>query len=209
MEDGKFEVEGEVLDAATELESKFQFSREGDFWEANSKVDGAMVVAVDCTQDASTMSSGMSRELMNGIQQLRKSAGLDLKDVVEVFFQEEEGVSLVEDAVSTNVTMFEAKFKGAIPLPARFAPKWSVILKQETVEVGGTSVLVSIRRPAVAARDDLDESTLNVVSTLDPSTLSAGQTFTFTLDGKTASLKEGTDFWTSTAQKFRAMKVAN
>jgi hypothetical protein len=36
--------------------------------------------AMDCTQDASNMSLGTFRELMNGIQQLRKNAGLELKD---------------------------------------------------------------------------------------------------------------------------------
>jgi isoleucyl-tRNA synthetase len=51
LEGGKLEVEGEVLDCATELESKLDFSKEGEHWEATVKTDGALVVAVDCTQD--------------------------------------------------------------------------------------------------------------------------------------------------------------
>jgi hypothetical protein len=195
-----------VLDAATELESRMEFSRDGDCWEATSKSDGSLVIAVDCTQDELTLSSGMSRELMNGIQQLRKSAGLDLADAVEVFFCETEGVTVVENAVGMNVSLFEAKFKGAIPLPSRFAPNWSVVLKSSSVEVGGTSVVISICRPAVAARDDLNESTISVLSTLDPSSFRSSQAFNYSLDGKKSIFLEGTDFWVSTSQKVRAMK---
>jgi hypothetical protein len=96
------------------------------------------------------LSAGKSRELINHVQQLRKNAGLELQDVVEVFFGEEEGVTIVEDAVSRNVPMFDAKFKGAIPLPKRFAPKWAVAIKRDVVDVGGSDVEVSICRPSVA-----------------------------------------------------------
>ena len=200
LENGKLEVEGEVLDAAADLESRLEFSREGEHWESTSKADGSLVVAVDCTQDAATQSSGMSRELMTGIQQLRKAAGLDLKDVVEVFFEEEEGVSLVEDAVAGNVGLFDSKFKGSIPLPSRFAPSWSVPLKSETIDVGGSSCLVKICRPAVAARDDIAEAAKLVLSSIEPSTLAEGQNFEFVLNGKKDTVKEGLDFWKTTVQ---------
>jgi len=200
-------VEGEVIDAATELESKLDFSREGDHWEATPKADGSLVVAVDCTQDEATVSAGRSRELMNGIQQLRKSAGLDLKDVVEVFFTEEEGVSLVEDAIARNVAMFEAKFRGAVPLPQRFAPEWAVVLKSDTVDVGGTNVLLSICRPSVAAAESLEESGRKVLATLEPSDLSLGQTFTFSVDGISSTIHEGKDFWLSAAAMARSNKA--
>ena len=76
LEEGKLEVAGITLDAKTELESKLSFSKEGDNWEAMSSQDGALVVALDCTQDEAILSAGKSRELINHIQQLRKAAGL-------------------------------------------------------------------------------------------------------------------------------------
>lgn len=164
-------------------------------------------MAVDCTQDDAIISAGRARELTNAIQQLRKSAGLDLKDLVEVFFEEEEGVSIVEDAVGKNVPYFEAKFKGAVPLPWRFAPEWSVVLKRDSVEVGGSNVFVSICRPSVAAADSLPESTGKVLSTLQPSDFSVGQEFTFNTDGKPTTLKEGVDFWLSSVSKVRHTKA--
>jgi hypothetical protein len=148
----------------TELVSKLSFSKEGENWESTPSVDGACVVALDCTQDAAILSAGMSRELINHVQQLRKSAGLDLKDVVEVFFHEE-GVTSTEEAVSQNVATFDAKFKGSIPLPKRLAPSWSVVLKSDVVELKCE------------------------------------------VDGKAYELKEGTDFWLSTASKTRATKT--
>lgn len=201
------EVEGEILQADTDLISRLEFSKEGEQWEASTKTDGSLVVAVDCTQDASTQSSGMCRELITGIQQLRKAANLDLKDIVEVFFQEEDGLKLVEDAVASNVPLFDAKFKGSIPLPTQYAPKWSVPLRSEVVEVGGSSVTVSIRRPSMAVRDDLDESVLLVLSTFEPSSFSEGQSFSFDVDGTKRVLKEGVDFWRTSAEKLRATHV--
>lgn len=207
LSEGKLEVEREILNAATDLESKLEFSKEGEHWEATSKADGSLVVAVDCSQDEGIISAGRSRELMNAIQQLRKSAGLDLKDVVEVFFQEEEGVTMVEEAVGRNVALFEAKFKGAIPLPLRFAPAWAVVLKRDTVDVGGTLVVLSICRPSIAADGSLQESALKVLSTLEPSSFSEGQEFTFSVDGTTSTLREGKDFWLSTVSKIRSTKA--
>jgi isoleucyl-tRNA synthetase len=203
------EVEGVVLDTKSELEPKLDFSREGEQWEATSKADGSLVVAVDCTQDEAIVSAGRSRELVNGIQQLRKGAGLDLKDVVEVFYKEEEGVSVVEDAVARNVTMFEAKFKGSVPLPQRFAPKWSVVLKSDSVEVGGTTAVVSICRPALAASDSLAESACRVLATLEPKDVSAGKELGFSVNGARATLTEGKDFWVNTANKVRSTKTVD
>eukprot|EP00980_Cylindrotheca_fusiformis_P008117 scaffold1727_cov133-Cylindrotheca_fusiformis.AAC.20 len=206
LEDGKLSVEDVELDATTELVSKLSFSKEGDYWEATPSADGSCVVAVDCTQDAAIISAGMSRELINHIQQLRKAAGLDLSDVVEVFFNEEEGVTSTEDAVAGNVATFDTKFKGAVPLPERLAPSWKVVLKSDTVDVGGSKVVVSVCRPAVAVKDSMDENIKMIFASKEPSEFSEGQTFKCSVDGKEAELKEGVDFWLSTAAKAKACK---
>jgi isoleucyl-tRNA synthetase len=200
-------VEGEILDATTDLESKLDFSKEGENWEATVKGDGSLVVAVDCTQDDAIVTAGRSRELMNGIQQLRKAAGLDLRDIVEVFFQEEEGVTIVEEAVSKNVSSFESKFKGSVPLPHRFAPSWSVPLKSDLVDVGGSKVQVLICRPSLAVKETVNEKALKVLSTLEPESFSAAQDFTFSVDGTSQTLKEGSDFFLSSASMLRATRA--
>lgn len=207
LEEGKLEVAGVTLDVKTEIESKLSFSKEGDNWEAMSSQDGSLVVALDCTQDEAILSAGKSRELINHIQQLRKGADLELQDVVEVFFSEEEGVTIVEDAVASNVATFEAKFRGSIPLPKRFAPDWAVVIKSDLVDVGGSDVEVSICRPSVAAADSVSGAALGVFPTLEPGDLKQGQDFTLTVDGESYTLTEGKDFWLSAVSKVRSTKA--
>lgn len=208
LADGKLEVEGEVLDTTTDIESKLEFSKEGDHWEATSKADGSLVVAVDCTQDDAIVSAGRARELVSGIQQLRKQAGLDLKDIVEVFFEEEDGVTIVEDAVARNVNVFETKFSGAVPLPKRFQSDWSVPLKSDTIDVGGTNVVVSICRPCLAVSNgNVQENVLKVLATLEPSEFKEGQEFSLSVDGKPSTLTVGKDFWLSAASMVRSTKA--
>lgn len=207
LEEGKLEVAGVTLDTKTEIESKLSFSKEGDNWEAMSSQDGSLVVALDCTQDEAILSAGKSRELINHIQQFRKGAGLELKDVVEVFFSEEEGVTIVEDAVSGNVPTFDAKFRGSIPLPKRFAPEWAVVIKSDKVDVGGSNVELSICRPSVAAADSISGAARGVFSTLEPRDLKQGQEFSFSVDGTSHTLTEGKDFWLSAISKVRSTKA--
>ena len=204
LEEGKIEVEDAVLDCKTEVEPKLDFAREGEQWEPAVKADGSLVVAVDCTQDEAILSAGVAREVMNGIQQLRKAAGLQLKDKVEVFFSEEEGVSVVESAVARNLSIFETKFKGSFPLPMRYMPGHAVPIKQDAVEVGGTQIQLSINRPALAVSDKIEPAMVKVLSTMDPSTFAEGQEFTATVDDKTMTVKEGVDFWLSSGSKARA-----
>jgi len=165
------------------------------------------VVAIDCTQDYSILCAGKSRELLNHIQQLRKSAGLELSDTVEAYYKEDSGVTLLEDAVSRNIDMFRMKLKGGLPLPAAMAPVWSMKLASDVVDIGGANVEVSIHRPSIAARDGLSELIIKYLTTVDPSALGIGSVLTISIDGVTHSLIEGQDFWTSTAAKFNATKV--
>jgi isoleucyl-tRNA synthetase len=201
LESGSIDVEGITIDTKTEIISKLSFSREGDQWESASTPEGDVVAAIDCTQDEAILASGKARELINHIQQLRKSAGLDMKDVVEAFF--EESVKSTETAVAMNVALFENKFKGAVPVPKSCAPKWSVVIASDTVEVGGSKVEVSICRPALAAKDGLADLACTYLSSLEPSNVEKGAVLTFTIDEKAMSLTEGKDFWLSTTGKMK------
>jgi len=204
LEKGSLEVEGITVDALTEIVSKLSFSKEGEQWESASTQEGDCVVAVDCTQDEAILAAGRARELINHIQQLRKNAGLEIKDKVEAFFEESDVTPLTENAVSSNVALFKAKFKGSVPLPKRFAPKWSVVVGSDEVEIAGAKVTVSICRVAAAAKDDLGEMETSFVSTIDPENVEPGATLSVNIDGKESTLKEGEDFWTTTVAKLEA-----
>ena len=206
LENGGLDFEGLTISAKDELVSKLAFSKEGEHWESTSTPEGDVVVAVDCTQDEAILSAGRSRELINAIQQLRKAAGLDLSDAVEVFFEESAGMTVVESAVSSNTNLFEAKFQGAIPVPKKFAPSWSVVLRSDSADIGGSKVEVSICRPAVAGRSGLSDEVGYYLSTLEPTNLD-GTVHSITVDGKEISLIQGEDFWINTVAKLRVTKA--
>lgn len=187
--------------------SKLAFSKDGEQWESTSTPEGDIVVAIDCTQDEAILSAGRSRELINAIQQLRKAAGLDIGDRVEVFYEEEAGLSVVESAVSNNVEAFAAKFQGSVPLPKKYAPSWSVVLRSDTAEIGGSSIKVYICRPAVAGKDGLSEEVGYYLSTLEPANVAGKESLDLKIDGKEYTLKEGVDYWVSTGAKLKDAKV--
>lgn len=207
LENGGLDFEGMTISAKDELISKLSFSKEGDHWESTSTPEGDVVIAVDCTQDEAILSSGRSRELINAIQQLRKAMGLDISDRVEVFFEEKPGMNVVENAVAANVNLFEAKFQGGVPVPKKFAPSWSVVLRSDMAEIGGSKVEVSICRPAVAGKDGLDNGVAYFLSTLESSNGATQSAFSIKVDGKEVTLKKGVDFWASTVDKLRATKA--
>jgi len=204
IESGEVDVGGIILDTKTELISKLSFSKEGEHWESAASPEGDVVAAVDCTQDEAILSAGQSRELINAIQQLRKAAGLDLKDVVEVFFEEDPGMAAMESAVSRNVNIFTSKFQGSVPVPRKFAPTWSVVLRSDTVEIGGSKVNVSICRPSVAGRDGLSEGICYYLSTLEPLNAGGNLELSVVIDGSGVTLRQGEDYWVSTAAKLRS-----
>jgi len=204
---GTLKVEGVTIDTKTEIISKLVFSKRGKQWEATSTQEGDLVVALDCSQDETVLSAGMARELVNHIQKLRKVIGLDIKDIVEPFFREISGLSVVEDAVSKNVNVFKKKFKGNIPLPMRFISNYSVVLGCEIVEVGGFKVQLSICQPLLVPRDDLNTNLSQILSTINISDISDDNFFNCTLDQKSYTLKEGVDFWRTTRAKLEAQNL--
>lgn len=199
--------EGIPIDTKTEIISKLSFSRSGDHWEASATAEGDVVVAIDCTQDHSILCAGKSRELVNHIQQLRKSAGLDLSETVEAFFKEETGDNSLEDAVSRNIDLFKMKLKGGLPLPEAYAPQWSIKIASDIVDIGGSNIEVSIHRPSISVRDGLSSSVTMYLSTVDPSNVEIGSTVHILIDGVKYSLVEGLDFWTTTASKLQSTKI--
>lgn len=207
LENGGLDFDGLTISAKDELVSKLSFSKEGDQWESTATPEGDTVVAIDCTQDEAILSAGMSRELINAIQQLRKAMGLDLSDKVEVFFEESAGMNTVEKAVSSNVKLFEAKFQGAVPVPKKFSPSYSVVLRSDMAEIGGSKVEVSICRPAVAGKDGLGDGLEYYLSTLEPSNVVDKSVLSITLDGKEVTLKQGEDYWVNTVSKLRDTKA--
>lgn len=132
---------------------------------------------------------------------------MDLSDQVEVFFEESPGINSMESAVSLNVNLFAAKFQGAVPVPKKFAPSWSVALRSDSVEIGGAKIEVSICRPALAGRAGLSEEVNYLLSTMEPFQVIDKKSLTFSVDGKEITLTQGQDYWVNTITKLRSTKA--
>jgi len=205
LEAGEIVIEGISINTESEIISKLSFAKSESHWESSSTPEGSTVVAVDCTQDEALLSSGKSRELINIVQQLRKAAGLDLKDTVEVFFSEE--ADGVENAVKQNVSLFAAKLKGIVPIPQKYRQPWSVILGQDTAEVGGAKVEVMISRPAIAVKEGLSEGVNSFLSTIDINVKDRQEIMRCTVDRKEFEVVHGQDFWWSAMEKAKCTKT--
>jgi hypothetical protein len=96
---------------------------------------------------------------------------------------------------------------GAAPVPKKFAPSWSVVLRSETADIGGSNVEVFICRPAVAGREQLSDEVRYFLSMLEPSNVFDQSALSVIVDGKEVHLKQGEDFWVNTVLKLRDTKA--
>jgi len=193
-----------TIDTQNEIISRFSFAKTQPYWEATSTPQGHIVTAIDCTQDEAILSAAKCREFINAIQQLRKSAGLDLADVVEIFYQSHDTDPLL-NLQPNNVKVMQAKLKGVIPLPVSFKNPNHVVLGQDTVEIGNSKVHIMICRRILSTRDDLSDILKTFVTTVDPECVH--QEMNFVIDGKEYVLKEGVDYWKTALDKARDTKA--
>ena len=196
LEQGTISIGDVVIDCNTEVTTKLSFCREGDMWESGQSDAGDLVVAIDCTQDEAILNAGKAREFMNHVQQLRKSAGLDISDSVEVFYHEEEGLTSTSNAIAGNLELIVGKLKVA-PVAKRFMPEWSVVFGKGVFEVGGCEVEIIITRPAVCVNPDVMDLTSKFLCTIDPSKVKKGEVLEFAINGEKYTATEGVDFWIS------------
>jgi len=199
LESGSVTIGDNVLDCKTEVLTKLSFCREGDMWESIQSDAGNVVVAIDCTQDEAILNAGKAREFMNHVQQLRKAAGLDISDAIEVFFHEEEGLSSARNAIVGNLDIIVGKLN-IQPIDKKFMSQWSVILDEGEFEVGGSKVEIIITRPSVCVKHDVMEPLRQFLSTVDPSEVKEKEVVSCLINGEKFTVTEGVEFWISAAR---------
>nr|XP_027125949.1 isoleucine--tRNA ligase, cytoplasmic-like [Coffea arabica] len=112
--------------------------------------DGDVLVVLDLRQDESLFEAGVAREVVNRIQKLRKKAGLEPTDTVEVYFE-----SLDEDkSISQQILEAqEANIRDALGcplLPSTLIPPHAVILAEEKFYgISNLSFAVRLARPSL------------------------------------------------------------
>eukprot|EP00611_Tribonema_gayanum_P029034 TRINITY_DN765_c3_g1_i2.p1 TRINITY_DN765_c3_g1~~TRINITY_DN765_c3_g1_i2.p1 ORF type:complete len:617 (+),score=242.77 TRINITY_DN765_c3_g1_i2:415-2265(+) len=90
MATGAIDVAGAAL-SAEELLVRRAFRGDAAVYEACVSDDGGVVVVLDTRRDERVLQQRTAREALNRVQKLRKKAGLNMGDKVEVFFSESAG----------------------------------------------------------------------------------------------------------------------
>ncbi|KAL5550220.1 hypothetical protein UlMin_000396 [Ulmus minor] len=113
--------------------------------------DGDVLVILDMHPDESLYEAGVAREIVNRIQKLRKKAGLEPTDIVEVYFE-----TLDQDkSISQRVLYSQEHYiKDAIGSPLllySFMPSYAVVVDEEHFHgISGISFVIYLTQPALA-----------------------------------------------------------
>jgi len=122
--------------------------------------DGEVLVVLDLRPDESLLEAGVAREVVNRAQKLRKKAGLEPTDTVEIFYNVHKDVSDSDPSVLQRVFESQASYMAEIvgsPLLAKhlLPPHGVIIATEEYHGVAGGSFTITLARPALSFAQDL------------------------------------------------------
>ena len=103
-------------------------------------VDNNLCVGLDIHLDHELVAEGRAREFVNRVQNMRKEAGLDVADRIEVWLQ---GSAAVEDAVTRHSEYISAE---TLAVRIQVAPLPDQLLSSQDWQVDGEPVTIGIAR---------------------------------------------------------------
>lgn len=183
--------------------------------EVDAAGDGEVLVVLDMAVDAAMLRSGVAREMVNRFQKLRKKAGLEPTDPVELFYKVTSGE--LESIVRENAALM-AETLGAVPLPDAARPPHALLYASEPQTVGTDGLQASfdavLACPAVAFADaalvkacggdaDLAAKAKVWLASRDPAGLraeAAPGALSVVIDSTKVTLTSGTDFFWSAGE---------
>lgn len=146
-------VDGHVL-AGDDMLVKREFKGDKKIYEADVSVSGNLTVIIDTREDETLKMQGCAREFITRVQKLRKKAGLELQDKIQVYFAEKEGSKTITTAVQAFIGTVATSL-GSTPAPLSLLPSHSVTIIAEEAQFADSSISVVVTRPAVFfAADD-------------------------------------------------------
>eukprot|EP00002_Diphylleia_rotans_P038380 TRINITY_DN871_c0_g2_i3.p1 TRINITY_DN871_c0_g2~~TRINITY_DN871_c0_g2_i3.p1 ORF type:complete len:1086 (-),score=232.87 TRINITY_DN871_c0_g2_i3:2461-5718(-) len=150
---GSVVVNGHTLSSSDiKLNRSFKSSGENAKLEASTGDDGLLVL-LDCEQDASLRAEGVARDVANRIQKMRKKAGLNVEDTIEVYFaykktqkaaaehakgDDDEGSAITYDELSSVLSTQVSYIQGLVNSPVQALekiPPYGVRVIEEAFEV--------------------------------------------------------------------------
>lgn len=147
MVNGKITVDGIELvegDLTVQRYLELPLSSEGQF---ATNTDNDVVIRLDIQIHGDLQGEWLARELTNRVQKLRKRAGLQATDDVDVFYQFEEGSGAdIVSAIRGNAEIIR-KTVGSLPANSKEMRKDAEILVEEGQEIDETKFMLYLARP--------------------------------------------------------------
>jgi len=134
---------------ANEMKIELQFRGDSKKFQT-ALSNGDVLLMLDIQIDQELCQEGIAREIVNRVQKLRKKAGLNAADLVEMFYRvvETKDQLQVRDAIQHKQHYIEAALK--YPLhPLELKPSYAAVLISETVQVDDANVELIITCPTV------------------------------------------------------------
>uniref|UniRef100_A0A061R806 isoleucine--tRNA ligase n=1 Tax=Tetraselmis sp. GSL018 TaxID=582737 RepID=A0A061R806_9CHLO len=220
--EGKATVNGvELVAGDIRVARDFKMPEGAKPGEVDAEGDGEVLVVLDMAVDESMLRAGVAREVVNRFQKLRKKAGLEPTDPVELFYRDASG-KLGEIVAEHGAMMAETL--GSLPLPDSARPGHAVVYARETQSVGSDGLESSFEAvlavPSVTFGDALAKTCGGAeaaekakvwLASRDPARLraeSASGPVEATIDGEKVFLTAGRDFFLS-AQAAAAAATCN
>lgn len=203
---------------SSDLVVKRQFSGDAKVFEAAVADDGSLVVAIDTTCDEEMMQELRASTLAAAVQKLRKSAGLVVTDVVEIFYEEKGEV--LANALSKHVQPTIKRIK-CLPLPVGYMPKHASVVGKEVVsdgDLGKTPVTIYLTFPTISVdtkavadmagqNQAIGDATANYMQTMDYARAISLETTLISVDGVRLELKKGVHYFSSACDMVRNSAV--
>ncbi|CAK8987930.1 Isoleucine--tRNA ligase [Durusdinium trenchii] len=211
--DGKMTIEGVEVDAKDVF-----FNREVlvDPAKFQGRVSPSkLTVVLDTFFDKSLMYGQVAREITNRVQKLRKAAGVQIEDVLDVFYAvegDDEACAVVNEAIRAEADLISSTIRCTL-FPSSACPSYAPVLKSATDEVADAQFTVTLAKPCIVMPplDALGQSlgvdakvaanVVTCVSSMDLEWLKskASKSLEVTIDGHLFKLQCGTHYFFSIA----------
>lgn len=157
-----------------------------------------------------------AREFINRVQKLRKKAGLQITDSIEIFFDSPDASLLT--SISANRDMVLSILR-VPPLPAQYKPAHAVELGVEDCVINDVTVRVMVTRPSVAFASDallslvggeevLAKGVEGFLASMDYERVSGnGSKLSLVLNERQVVVQAGTHYFLSAVERVRALAL--
>ena len=142
LKDGKIEVSGHTL-GEEDLRVMYAFAKKSEKYETDS--DNDVLVLLDCTPDQAMLDEGVSREVVNRIQRLRKKASLVPSDAVTAYYE----VSPPAHDISRIIEEYSDSIESTTKSPVRgmgTKPSGGKVIVEDKYELKGAKLSVVLVR---------------------------------------------------------------